>query len=127
MKAFRYIKDLLEVYAKEINKSTNSESRKKIESVFLENINKLIGNYPNLLYPICDVNIPIDVAEAMFVKIKEIAQHNYIPIVPSNISFIDVINENIIETPSFDNYFIDKKGIILKECENTYLLSYSRN
>ena len=123
MKAFRYIKDLLEVYSEEINKSSDSENRIKIESIFLENINKLIGDYPNMLYPICDVNTPIDVAETMVAKIREIAQHNYIPIVPSNKTFIDVINESIIETPSFDDYFNDKKGIILKECEiNDYLL-----
>ena len=123
MKSLKYIKVLLDDFAKEINKSPDSEYRIKVESIFLENINKLIGKYPNLLYPICDVNIPIDVAQTMVLKIREIAQHNYIPIVPSNKKFIDVINESIIETPSFDNYFNDKKDIVLKECEiNDYLI-----
>ena len=103
MNTLIHIKELLEIYRKESEKSLDSNNKNNLDSNFLDCIYRLVNIYPNLLFPLCNIDISNEMVEKMISRIRELAQNNYTPVYPTEQKYIDVINGKIIETPVLAN------------------------
>ena len=63
MNTLIHIKELLEIYRTESEKSLDSNNKNNLDSNFLDCIYRLVNIYPNLLFPRCNIDICNEMVE----------------------------------------------------------------
>lgn len=107
MKTLIHLKELLRYFASNNNYSSTE---------LVADVRKLVYQYPLLLHVLCDKNISLEEAINLVERLKDAAIDNYIPYFPSTSRFIDVIGNDIIETPAiraaeFNNLSVSKDDL----------------
>lgn len=112
MSTILHIKEALSFY------SNNDVS----ESGFISVMTKLLSLFPHLLHQICKLDICEEEASELVGKFGKEAKKSFAPIFPSHLKYVDVINDNVIETPIFDTYN-DYRSSVERKCIIDYLLN----
>ena len=112
MKTLVFVKELLSFY-----KDTGDAVS------FVNTFNKMINQYPHLLYPLYGTDISREKAISVFQNIKDNVKKCFIPIFPTYSCFTDFLCGSIIETPIFDNPYYGFDTRINKSYLDDYLVS----
>lgn len=122
MNTILYLEEILSFYGRMMNCGSEDEQKQYMEEL-VAMLNKMLYRFPHLLHPIANVNMENNQIMELIQNFKSEVSNSYVPIFPSGLKYIDVINSIAIETPIFNIWDKCNSCYIEEDKLNDYLLN----